>query len=75
MIRKGQAYGSAAGVGLLHHFILGVNTAITTTPTNIGGIGIIIGTITTEIMIGITTGIDASRDSLGVLLSFSNGWK
>jgi hypothetical protein len=49
MIRKGQAYGSAAGVGLLHHFILGVNTAITTTPTNIGGIGIIIGTITTEI--------------------------
>ncbi len=41
--------------------------ATTGTRTNIGGVngsagtGIIIGTITTAIMIGTTTGIDASR--------------
>jgi hypothetical protein len=49
--------------------------ATTITQTSIGGSGTIIGTITIGIMIGITTGIDASRDSLGVLISFSNGWK
>ena len=53
----------------------GTAIAIIATPMNIGGIGTIIGTITIEIMIGNTTGIDASRDSLGVLISFSNGWK
>ena len=39
-------------------------TATTVTPTNTGGsggTGTIIGTITIEIMIGTTTGIDASR--------------
>ena len=44
----------------------GTAIAIIATPMNIGGIGTIIGTITIEIMIGITTGIDESRDSLGV---------
>ena len=41
-----------------------IATATTITPTNIGGsagTGTIIGTITIEIMIGTTTGIDASR--------------
>ena len=43
-------------------------TAIIVTRTNIAGtagIGTIIGIITIEIMIAITTGIDASRFSLG----------
>ena len=53
----------------------GTAIASIATSMNIGGIGTIIGTITIEIMTGITTGIDASRDSLGVLISFSNGWK
>jgi hypothetical protein len=36
-------------------------TAIIVTRTNIAGTGTIIGTITIEIMIGTTTGIDFSR--------------